>query len=471
MTFMEFFSWKGKVGRGVYAVAGCAGLAIKHNLDRFIALGFGERWSVWSYWSPIERFSTTQTLNARDEKFLATLFLTAIPFIWLGVVMTVKRLRDARQPTWLTTLIFAPFINLIFFALLCFMPSSGGALRKNPSEPSPYWPTTSWGSAALGAGLGALLGVAATWVAIRWSGTYGLSLFLALPFVMGYVAVWVDCRTARRTPKGVLAVVSLTILLAGAGIAAIAIEGIICLAMAAPIAWVLALLGGSVAYVVHSEPGFSRDEASTFCTVLLTLPLLMGLEHAAPAPVPRFQAHTSIEIAARPDVVWKRIIEFPPLPNPDEFVFRYARIAYPVEARIKGEGLTADRECRFSTGSFKEPILAWEPGRHFAFGVSDEPLLMTETSPYGQIHVRHLDDHDFQPERADFVLTPLANGGTRMEGTTTYQNKMWPGIYWRLYTDAIVHSIHRRVFEHVKRLSEADAAVQARAARDSERMR
>jgi hypothetical protein len=96
---------------------------------------------------------------------------------------------------------------------------------------------------------------------------------------------------------------------------------------------------------------------------------------------------------------------------------------------------------------------------------------MTETSPYGQIHVRHLDDHDFQPERADFALMPLANGGTLLEGTTTYQNKMWPAAYWRLYTDEIVRSIHRRVFEQVKRLAEADAVVQAVAARDSDSTR
>jgi len=131
-------------------------------------------------------------------------------------------------------------------------------------------------------------------------------------------------------------------------------------------------------------------------------------------------------------------------------------IAYPIEARIKGEGLTADRECRFSTGSFKEPILVWEPGKHFAFSVADEPLLMKETSPYENIYVRHLEDHDFQPERADFVLVQLPNGSTRLEGTTTYQNKMWPGMYWRLWADAIIQSIHNRVFNHVKDLAEAD---------------
>ena len=111
MTALEVFGWQGKVRRGVYALAGCIGLAIKHNLDRFIALSFGERWSLWSYWAPIGRLSGMQALSANDKKFLLTLFVTAIPFIWIGLTMTVKRLRDAGQPTWLATLFFAPVIE------------------------------------------------------------------------------------------------------------------------------------------------------------------------------------------------------------------------------------------------------------------------------------------------------------------------------------------------------------------------
>jgi len=474
MTALELLGWQGKVRRGVYALVGCIGLAIKHNLDRFIALSFGERWSVWSYWAPIERLSGLQALSANDKKFLFTLFVTAIPFIWIGLTMTIKRLRDAGQPTWLATLFFAPVINLIFFVVLAAYPSAGelpNPANANAPHASPFWPRSKWGSAALAVALSTIIGVLGAWAAISGLGSYGLSLFLALPFVMGYVSVWAHTRAHPRSYVDVLAVVSLSVFLAGAGILAIAIEGAICIAMAAPIAWFLALLGGSLAYVIHTEPGLGREQTSTFGAVLLALPLLMGLERAAPPEVPRFQVRTSIEIAAPPEVVWKRIIVFPPLAKPNEMLFRYGGLAYPIEARIQGEGLTADRECRFSTGSFKEPILAWETNKHFAFGVANEPLLMTETSPYGQIHVRHLEDHDFQPERADFFLTPLPNGGTRLEGTTTYQNKMWPGEYWRLYTDSIVHTIHRRVFEHVKQLAESDVANQAVAARDSERTR
>jgi uncharacterized membrane protein YhaH (DUF805 family) len=474
MRALELFRWDGKVGRSTYALAGLIALAVKHNLDRLIAAGFGRRWTAWNSWMPLGRFLQPIELSGKEKAFLLVLFLSAIPFIWLGLVLTVKRLRDTGQPTWLAAFFFAPVINLIFFLVLCFVPE----YQNPPPPPHPrdagklpasFWPTTKIGSALVGVVLATLLGLAGTWVGVRWLGNYGLSLFLALPFAMGYLTVWAYSRRSYTRVSDVLTLVSLSVLLCGLGILGVAIEGLVCLVMAAPIAWMLALFGGLLAMKIHNLSWQERPASAILAVVLASVPLLMGAEHVSPAPVPRYQVHTAIDIAASPDVVWSHLIRFPALETPTEWPFRYAGVAYPIEARLTGEGLTADRECRFSTGSFKEPILAWETGKHFAFSVSDEPVLMTETSPYGQIHVRHLDDRDFQPERADFVLTPLPNGGTRLEGTTTYLNKMWPGAYWRLWTDAIVHGIHNRVFEHIKRLSEADT--QAEAARVSDNTR
>ncbi len=461
MTFGSLWQFDGKVSRGTYALCGICGLAIKHNLDRFIAYNFGYRWSVWNYLDPLEHAAKVSPLSFSEEKFLAILLITALPFIWIGITMTVKRLRDAGQSLWLTLLFFAPVVNLLFFGILIVLPSQqpalSGVFRSKPGTrpASPYWPTSRTGSAAAAVAITTLLGVVVTWGALRFVGNYGLTLFISLPFVMGYLAVAIYNRAQRADWGDALAVVSLSLLLTGIGIAAVAVEGIICLLMAAPLAWVVAMCGGMLATLVHGRSDSPQATPSMYAVMLVSLPMLLGVEHATPPLVPRFQVRTSTEIAAPPEVVWKRLIEFPALPTPNDWPFRLG-IAYPIEARITGEGLTADRECRFSTGSFKEPILAWEPGKHFAFAVSDEPLLMKETSPYKNIHVRHLEDHDFQPERADFVLVGLPGGGTRLEGTTTYQNKMWPGQYWRLWTDAIIHSIHSTVFNHVKNLAEAD---------------
>ncbi|HXH67235.1 MAG TPA: hypothetical protein VNI81_08530 [Candidatus Limnocylindrales bacterium] len=462
MTFKSLWRWDGTVSRKTYALFGASALAIKFNLDRVIADYFGFHWNLWSYLDPVEVPGRFHPLSVRERYFLAVLFITALPFIWLGITMTVKRLRDAGQALTLTLLFFAPVVNLLLFALLCLMPSqltSSDSARsdRRAALPSRYWPTSRSGSATAAVVITALLGVVVTWGALRFIGTYGLTLFISLPFVMGYLAVLIHSRTQEvDTNEVVVGVVTFALLSTGIGIAAIAVEGVICIVMAAPLAWLVAMFGGLLAMLIHGRADSPQATPSTFAMLLVSLPILLGVEHVAPPPLPRFQVHTTIEITAPPEIVWKRLIAFPPLPAASEWPFRLG-IAYPIEARITGEGLTADRECRFSTGSFKEPILAWEPGKHFAFSVSDEPLLMKETSPYENIHVRHLEDHDFQPERADFVLTRLPEKRTRLEGTTTYTNKMWPGQYWRLWTDAIIHSIHNRVFHHVKGLAEADA--------------
>ena len=461
MTFGSLWRWDGKVNRGSYALVGLCGLAIKHNVDRFIAYKFGYRWSISTYFDPLDRAAQFSPLSSNHKQFLAILLITALPFVWFGIAMTMKRLRDAGQPLWLTLLFFAPIINLFFFGLLTVLPSQqadslSSHTGRRTASISPYWPTTRIGSAAAAAVLTAFLGVIVTWGILRLVGNYGLTLFISLPFVMGYLAVAIYSRAQPVDSGNVLGVVSLSLLLTGVGITAIAVEGLVCLLMAAPLAWLLAIFGGFLAMLIHGRQNSPQATPSMYAVMLISLPVLLGAERTAPPAVPRFQVNTAIEIAARPEAVWNRLIEFPPLPAAVEWPFRLG-IAYPIEAHITGEGLTAHRECRFSTGSFKEPILAWEPRKHFAFSVSDEPLLMKETSPYENIHVRHLEDHDFQPERADFVLIPMPNGGTRLEGTTTYQNKMWPGQYWRLWTDAIIHSIHNRVFYHVKALAEADA--------------
>jgi hypothetical protein len=47
-------------------------------------------------------------------------------------------------------------------------------------------------------------------------------------------------------------------------------------------------------------------------------------------------------------------------------------------------------------------------------------------------------------------LTPLPNGGTRLEGTTWYHHGLWPAAYWQLGSDAIIHRIHLRVLRHIR---------------------
>src|SRR5258706_10704372 len=75
---------------------------------------------------------------------------------------------------------------------------------------------------------------------------------------------------------------------------------------------------------------------------------------------------------------------------------------------------------------------------------------------------RGRDDRDrsamnyFQAQDAEFLLTRLPNGRTLLTGSSRYRNRMWLVAYWRLWSDAIVHQIHLRVFRHVKHQAEME---------------
>jgi hypothetical protein len=79
---------------------------------------------------------------------------------------------------------------------------------------------------------------------------------------------------------------------------------------------------------------------------------------------------------------------------------------------------------------------------------------MQEWTPYRHVRPPHLKGF-LTAEKGEFRLTPLAGGGTRLEGTTWYRHHMWPAAYWRLWSDAIIHRIHMRVLAHIRREAEA----------------
>jgi len=56
------------------------------------------------------------------------------------------------------------------------------------------------------------------------------------------------------------------------------------------------------------------------------------------------------------------------------------------------------------------------------------------------------------------VIDSVADHLTRLQrghlGPAIADHTMWPARYWQLWSDQIIHTIHRRVLLHVKHLSE-----------------
>ncbi len=453
--FSDLWRWRGTVDRGTYLFVGVAGFAIKHNIDRVIATAvFGRRFSPLNYWIPPVEALRIDLLSTAEAKFLGTLAAIAVPFIWVGLAMTLRRLRSAGLPLWLVILFFMPIINLAFFLILSLIPARDGAGPVNAGGASTMGsliPRDALGSSAMAVVLTGLVGALMTYAGVQKLGTYGWGIFVALPFCFGLLSVVIYSYHQPRSLGSCLAVSIMSVGMVALALFAFAIEGFVCIIMAVPIATPLALFGGFVGFLSQRHRAISGQIPSTMLLMLLAPLGVMTSESVNPAEAYRTSVQTSIRIDAPAERVWSHLIAFPDVVEAPMGLFRFG-ISYPIHADIRGEGTGALRECLFSTGTFVERVTVWEEGKRMGFTVVSAPEGMREWSPY-DIHPRHLHGY-FVPESAEFRLTANPDGSTQLEGISWYRNSMWPSAYWRLWSDAILHQVHMRVFEHIKTLSE-----------------
>jgi uncharacterized membrane protein YhaH (DUF805 family) len=453
--FSSLWRWKGKVSRGQYAAVGLIGVAIKHFIDRMIAAAFfPEHIALFNYWAPLGKAARLSHLSNTEIKFLATLLLVSIPFICIGVAMTVKRLRDAGRPVWLVALFFVPIVNVLSFLALCALPPrerpSGleGAPWPRPHGLDRLIPHGPMGSALLSIVVSAVLGLGFVAIGTIVVGAYGWGLFVALPFCLGMFAVLLYSYHEPREWGNCVFVSLLPVGLVGAALILVAMEGVICVLMAAPFALGLAAMGGALGYSIQMHHWRPKQRPAMLAIVILLIPGTLGVENAARLQPATFQVRTAIEVNAPPEKVWNQVVAFAEIPPPKELLFR-AGIAYPIRAEIFGHGVGAVRHCIFSTGPFVEPIEAWDEPRLLRFGVTANPEPLKELTPYEHIDAPHLHGY-FVSEKGLFALAALPGGRTRLEGTTWYRHTMWPAAYWRLWSDYIIHRIHLRVLEHIR---------------------
>jgi uncharacterized membrane protein YhaH (DUF805 family) len=446
---------QGTVNRPTFLFAGLALGILKQILDVTMGVvAFHGGWNAFNYWLPLGRLVGLGALTVGELAHLLAYVALAVPFIWIGVCLTLARLRDAALPLWMSLFFFLPFLNLAFFVYLCCVPTAGaGAELRGGPRPgrSVRWdrwiPRSAAGSAFAGVMLTLPIGLLLVLFSTHFLTLYGWGLFVGIPFMMGFFSVMVYCWHEPRSFAACLGVACLSPLLLGIGLLFYAIEGLICLLMAAPIAMVLALMGGAFAYWLQSSRHAPAATPAVMGLLLVGLPLGMAAEHwAAPNP-PVFAVTTSVEVNAPPEVVWPNVIAFTELPAPDEFLFRIG-IAYPQRAEIAGTGPGAVRQCLFSTGAFTEPIEVWDAPRLLKFSVSSNPPPLEEWTPYKAVTPPHLRGF-LVSQGGQFRLIPLPGGRTLLEGTTWYRHSMWPAAYWKLWSDHIIHTIHLRVLRYI----------------------
>jgi uncharacterized membrane protein YhaH (DUF805 family) len=376
--------------------------------------------------------------------FVALAYLLLVA--WALAALSFRRAADAGVNEWITAYVIAPLLQIGVIGFLCIARtrSEADAAMKDAevAEAHSRWiPVTQ----------GVIAGVALTLLAVAVSalvfGAYGFGIFVAAPFIVGATTGYFIGRNRDIDVSESFKIVALAVVLGGVALAITALEGIVCLILAAPLAIVAAAVGSLFGRAI----ALTGAPPSRTLSGVAVLPIIFALEAALP-PVTHFATEETMTIAAPPAAVWDSLVHMRPIDAPLALQFRLG-MAYPISGDIAGEGVGAVRRGEFSTGTAIERVTEWEAGRKLAFIVETDVPSMRELSPYEHVHAPHVIGYFFTT-LTSFELVPLADARTEVVEHTAHQLRLDPVFYWLPLARWIVHENNTRVLEHIKRQAE-----------------
>ncbi|GGB72780.1 SRPBCC family protein [Blastomonas aquatica] len=434
--------WPELVRRSAYSAASFA-LIASQNL---VAWGAIKAFSVErvldvEFW--LTPLSSAMSISSLPPIWGAVIFAYSLLVAWLLALMSFQLARRTNRGFILAVGSVVPVLQLGAILLNAVLPARKAVDEMQQSR------ATSAKNVTMGLIAGIALVVLAVLISAVTFGAYGYGLFVMTPFLVGITCGYL---VNEQSDLGASTTMKLVIAAAGLGslaLVVLALEGIVCIILAAPLAIPIVMLGG----VIGRGLAIARHNRRTPLASVAILPMVFMLEAAMPPDAPIVTQY-DIEIAAPAEQVWQALISSEPI-APVPGLPALAGLAYPIKGTLKDEGLGATRMGVFSTGTAIEVVTEWEPNRLLAFRVEDEAPAMEEMSPYRRVHAPHVEGY-FTTGETRFVLVPLAGNRTRLKISSEHRLRIDPVPYWEPIARLTIHENVSRVLTDIKAKSELD---------------
>lgn len=430
----RIFGFQEPVDQKFYFTVGLSLMFGKYLVDMFVIyLVAGIFWTPIDYLIPL--------LEVRADKiaefplwFYFTFIIWTLPFIWVGVSMTYRRAIDAGKSPWYVLGFFLPVLNYLVMVWLCILPSKPIQTEKTDQKNTSS--DDRFKHALIGVIASIIAGIAVILIAVFIFDSYGLSVFVLVPFLLGLIATYLFNAKGIRSLKESNWVAFIALGILSGSVILFSLEGLICVAMALPLAIPIVFLGAVLGRKIATN---RVSYLQGGLPILILFPAFLAFDSISPQSS-TFSVTTSVEISANINTVWNNVIEFDEIEQDPDWFFKMG-IAYPIRATIEGQGVGAIRYCEFSTGPFVEPITVWNEPVHLAFDVVDQPASLQELSIYENVNAPHVHDF-FNSTNGEFRLTFISENETLLEGTTWYTLEIYPHFYWRPISEWLVEKIH-----------------------------
>jgi uncharacterized membrane protein YhaH (DUF805 family) len=454
------------LGRLAYLVLGVLFGVLKVGVDASLAHHYGRAYSLLFYVDPT---SAPLLRPAEVGPYWVALCYTTVPFAIVGVLLTLRRLRDAGATPWLALFFFVPFANLLFFVATALLPPYRRGAKTTVPQTDPFrsqdiairtrgTPRSRPAVILYAAALGAVVALGGFGISVGLLGKYGYGLALGTPLISGFVAgAWVPRLLPRARVVDAMLASVFTFVVSLALIIVFALEGLGCLILFLPLLFIPAAAGTLLGFAIGKSIPRGKHGVSVASGILLLL-LTFGIEAFGPTrPHDAPMVETSLVIDATPDVVWPDVVRVGDLPPAIDPPFD-AGVSYPVRATLDHEGVGAIRRCEFNTGTALETVTVWDAPRRLRFTIDSQPDPLRELTLYRTVRQPHLDGA-VRNRIGEFELVALDGGRTKLVGRSWYETTLHPTMYWEAYSEYVIHAIHLRVMQNVKRRAEAPAAI------------
>ena len=438
-------SFHGRISRSHYLFWSLAAFFAQHGIAAFIftALHHTLKADLWFWYMPLQQVADLRSVPG----WVSIVALAGmLAFGWVLASLTFRRCADANISGWIAALVVAPLFQIFVIAGLVFAPSRA-PLESDAVE------SLSNKRDLPAATQGMLAGVALILCAVAIStlgfGVYGYGLFVAMPFLTGALSGFLANRNGDIGAGQTCFLVFGTSVIGGMMLVLCALEGIVCILMAAPLGLGAAMLGGNLGR--HIAGRGERSVKHSLMSVSL-LPLLFASEQMMPS-LSVLDTEQTINVGAPPTLVWQALLHMDAINSAPTLPFRLG-VAYPQRAEIIGQGVGALRRGVFSTGVAIERITEWTPDRMLTFVVVSDPPAMHEMSPYKHVYAPHVRGY-FTTLSTSFELAPMPDGRTQIIERTSHRLRLDPIFYWMPMARWVVCENNARVLAYIRDHAEA----------------
>jgi hypothetical protein len=222
---------------------------------------------------------------------------------------------------------------------------------------------------AVGVGVGYGLAMRLVYGAVSesWAHLLSVGFLFVVPALMGVlVALLVPVpRFDAACVPAALSVIGFMV-----GVVATSLEGLICVVMMSPPAFVSAIVAALLTTAVRRGGGRAGRGPMA---VLPLLPLVVSAgERAAGAHEEVRVVETSTTIRAPRETVWANVVRVPEIRDEERVPTFFHSIGFPrpIDATIDREGLGSVRHATFERGAvFVETVFVWRPFEELAFSI------------------------------------------------------------------------------------------------------